>query len=74
MESKLGDLEGIARTTGKAIEKEESKTSTASTSKPDPAPVEDVPDPDEDDLDDLDGLLSPQFHNITLLMQEIQIC
>lgn len=54
MESKPGDLEGLAKTTGKAMEKEESKPTT-SAPKQDPAPVEDVPDPDEDDLDDLDG-------------------
>lgn len=55
MESKPGDLEGLAETTGRAIEKEEHQN-TAVTSKPDPA-VEDTgaPDPDEDDLDDLDG-------------------
>ena len=57
MESKPGDLEGLAQTTGKAIEKEASHT-TASTSTANLAPVEDVPDPDEDDLDDLDGLTS----------------
>jgi peroxin-19 len=62
METKPGDLDGVAQTTGKAIEKEESKPTTASTSKPDPAPaVEDVPDPDEDDLDDLDGLSFLRF-------------
>lgn len=54
MESKPGDLEGLAQTTGKAIEKEEPKSTTSMTLA-DPA-LEDVPDPDEDDLDDLDGL------------------
>jgi hypothetical protein len=55
MESKPGDLEALSKTTGKAIEKEQSKSTTASALKQDPAPIEDVPDPDEDDLDDLDG-------------------
>lgn len=59
MESKPGDLEGLSHSTGKAIEKEESKNTT-SIAKPNPA-VEDVPDPDEDDLDDLDGLQVLQF-------------
>ena len=62
MESKPGDLEGLAEVSGKAIEKE---TTAAPVSK-DPAPAEvpkptnavsteEVPDPEEDDLDDLDG-------------------
>ncbi|KAG0652118.1 Peroxisomal farnesylated [Hyphodiscus hymeniophilus] len=55
MESKPGDLEGLAQSAGKAIEKDASTTIT-SASKPDPI-VEDVPDPDEDDLDDLDDML-----------------
>lgn len=57
MESKPGDLEGLAQTTGKAIDKETKAESTPSKPK-DPAPTAtaDVPDPDEDDLDDLDGL------------------
>jgi hypothetical protein len=55
MESKPGNLESLANTTGKTIKKEAAETTT-STSKPDPAPVDSVPDPDEDDLDDLDGL------------------
>jgi len=56
MEQKPGDLEGLAKTTGKAIEKE-----AEAVPKPeDPARTEDVPDPDEDDLDDLDG----KFHRI----------
>ena len=55
MESKAGTLEGLANTTGKAIQKEGSEITT-STSKPAPPPVDSVPDPDEDDLDDLDGL------------------
>ncbi|CZT08705.1 hypothetical protein WAI453_006153 [Rhynchosporium graminicola] len=67
METKPGDLEGLAETTSKAIQKD-SEVSTSSASK-DPAPVssapiqqdvattENVPDPDEDDLDDLDDML-----------------
>jgi peroxin-19 len=58
MEQKPGDLEGLAKATGKAIEKE-----TQAVPKPkDLAPTEDVPDPDEDDLDDLDG----KFHKYLL--------
>jgi peroxin-19 len=46
-------LEGLARTSTKAIE-----TETTATSKPkDPAPVDGAPDPEEDDLDDLDDML-----------------
>ena len=56
MESKPGDLAGLAHTTMKAIETAETQT-TASATKSDPTPSEDIPDPDEDDLDDLDGLL-----------------
>lgn len=52
MESKPGDLEGLAESSGKAIKKE--TTVSAQESKA-PACTEDVPDPDEDDLDDLDG-------------------
>lgn len=68
MESKPGDLEGLAATTGKALEKE----SEAASKPRDPAPpvevkalvaTEDVPDPDEDDLDDLDGKLH-QIHPV----------
>jgi hypothetical protein len=60
MESKPGDVEGLAQNTTNAIEKEELQA--AKFLKPDPAPQEDAPDPDEDDLDDLDGLqpLHPQ--------------
>lgn len=57
METKPEDLEGLATTSGNAVEAEAKET--IPTSKPkDPAPpaTEDVPDPDEDDLDDLDGL------------------
>ena len=62
METKEGNLESLAQTTGKITEKEEPKSLGASASIPQPAPaVEDVPDPDEDDLDDLDGL---PFHSL----------
>jgi len=67
METKPGDLEGLAKPTGKATE-EEAKPIKPSEEAPeeevpkpkaeDPAlAVEDVPDPDEDDLDDLDDML-----------------
>lgn len=53
METKPGDLEGLAESSGKAIEKE---SQDAKASVPTPAPAAtSVPDPDEDDLDDLDG-------------------
>lgn len=61
MESKPGDLEGVARTSEKVLGKEAEPTVNIPQ---DPAPnevfkasepTEDVPDPDEDDLDDLDG-------------------
>jgi hypothetical protein len=60
METTTADLEALAATTRKAIEKE----SDEATKPKDPASdaeakvavaTEDVPDPDEDDLDDLDG-------------------
>jgi len=60
METMPGDLEGLAVTTAKAIDKE----SDESVKPKDPAShagakvavaTENVPDPDEDDLDDLDG-------------------
>jgi peroxin-19 len=60
MEAKPGNLEGLAKSSGEAVENEAEVTSTPK----DPAPkqestapitTEDVPDPDEDDLDDLDG-------------------
>ncbi|KAE9377727.1 Pex19-domain-containing protein [Stipitochalara longipes BDJ] len=64
MESKPGDLEGLAETSGKAIEKETTAVPTpkdpasAALPKPNnPVPTEEVPDPDEDDLDDLDDML-----------------
>ncbi|KAH6674630.1 Pex19 protein family-domain-containing protein [Halenospora varia] len=68
METKPGDLAGLAETSASTLKTEaekESSTVTASTSKPaDPAPeatvsapIESVPDPDEDDLDDLDDML-----------------
>jgi peroxin-19 len=60
METKPGDLEGLAKSPGKAAEKEAEVTSTpkdpASKGESEaPIPIGDVPDPDEDDLDDLDG-------------------
>ena len=66
MEKKLGDLEGLAEGSGKAMEKDSASIPTpkdpvsAEVPKPkDPVLAEDVPDPDEDDLDDLDGQFSP---------------
>jgi len=67
MEKQADDLEGLAKTSGKAIEKQsdvaskpKDPASTAETYKPaEQTATEDVPDPDEDDLDDLDGKL---FH------------
>jgi peroxin-19 len=60
METKPGDLEGLAKSSGKAVETEAEATSTPKDPAPKqeptaPIPTEDVPDPDEDDLDDLDG-------------------
>lgn len=66
METKPGDLEGLAETSSKAIQKEAEAESKPVSKDPAPAeaaaPVqqnvasaEEVPDPDEDDLDDLDG-------------------
>lgn len=63
METKAGDLEGLAETSSKAIQKEEETApvskdpapTTAAPTQKDVAPTEEVPDPDEDDLDDLDG-------------------
>jgi predicted flap endonuclease-1-like 5' DNA nuclease len=61
METKAGDLEGLAQTGGKAMEQESKETAAPPTSAPKdpapPAPVE-FPDPEEDDLEDLDGLYS----------------
>jgi peroxin-19 len=72
METRPGDLEGLATASGKAVEKE-----AESTTKPkDPAskeetkapiPTEDVPDPDEDDLDDLDGQFSTTYQRAVLI-------
>jgi len=53
MENKPGDLEGLASTSGKAVEREIDATPTPKASAP--AAATEVPDPDEDDLDDLDG-------------------
>jgi peroxin-19 len=60
MEATPGDLEGLAATTGKAIEKESDeavkpKDPTSYAGAKVAVATEDVPDPDEDDLDDLDG-------------------
>ena len=72
MENKPGDLESLAASTGKEIEKE----ATPAPKSTDPAPKdeipreemptpkqeiapEEVPDPEEDDLDDLDGSYYP---------------
>lgn len=75
MDTKSGDLEGLAQATEKGIVKEDSESTIEALSKPNPASVvEDVPDPDEDDLDDLDGLLLLRFPNIVLLTSELQIC
>ncbi|KAH6722356.1 Pex19 protein family-domain-containing protein [Leptodontidium sp. MPI-SDFR-AT-0119] len=68
METKPGDLEGLAETSSKAIQKEAEAESKPVSKDPAPAeaaaPVqqnvasaEEVPDPDEDDLDDLDDML-----------------
>lgn len=58
MESKPGDPEGIAATTGKAVETGVEETNPTSKPKdPAPATTDEVPDPDEDDLDDLDDML-----------------
>lgn len=57
METKPGDLEGLAQTTAKAMEpekKEDNTTPKANDPAP-PAAAEAAPDPEEDDLDDLDG-------------------
>ncbi|PQE27566.1 hypothetical protein CJF30_00007932 [Rutstroemia sp. NJR-2017a BBW] len=58
MESKPGDLEGLAESSTKALA---SEASAASAPKPAEGGAtmedEDVPDPDEDDLDDLDDML-----------------
>ncbi len=55
METKAGNLEGLAESSSRILESE--ATSKESKSK-DESKVEeeDVPDPDEDDLDDLDGI------------------
>lgn len=69
METKAGDLAGLAETSVKTIQKEtealptpKDPAPTQAASKVEDAPnaqdvaaTEDVPDPDEDDLDDLDG-------------------
>lgn len=63
METKPGDLEGLAQTSVSALEADKKAADTKTEQKEDTAPkatdpspqVADVPDPDEDDLDDLDG-------------------
>ncbi|KUJ12139.1 Pex19-domain-containing protein [Mollisia scopiformis] len=60
MEKKADDLEGLAETSGKIMEKEKetaSKPTAEAAKSEDVAPTEDIPDPDEDDLDDLDDML-----------------
>ncbi|KAG4414889.1 hypothetical protein IFR04_011965 [Cadophora malorum] len=65
METKPGDLEGLAEVSSKAIQKEEEPapvskdpaSTTAAPTRKDVASSEEVPDPDEDDLDDLDDML-----------------
>jgi peroxin-19 len=64
MEKKTGDLEGLAETSEKILEREAETTSkpTPEAAKSDDIiPAEDIPDPDEDDLDDLDGNLQVIF-------------
>jgi len=53
MESKPGDLEGLAESRVKTLQKE--STPAVSVTASDLQDEENVPDPDEDDLDDLDG-------------------
>lgn len=63
METKSGDLDSVAASTGKGIETEAPPLFKSIDYGPQdevPAPekavaAEEVPDPDEDDLDDLDG-------------------
>ncbi|PVH84392.1 Pex19-domain-containing protein [Cadophora sp. DSE1049] len=67
METKPGDLEGLAKTSSDAIQKEAEAVPSAAPKDPAPTKVaptqkdvastEEVPDPDEDDLDDLDDML-----------------
>lgn len=53
METKPGDLEGLAAASGKAIQNASKSLNEEATSSHDA-----FPDPDEDDLDDLDGWTS----------------
>jgi len=55
MESKPGDLEGLAESGVKILQKEAAPA--ASVTATEPQDEENVPDPDEDDLDDLDDML-----------------
>jgi len=57
METKPGDLEGLAESSVKALKKD-SETAKATVPTPS-ASTTSVPDPDEDDLDDLDGKVNP---------------
>ena len=61
METKPGDLGGLAQTVAKEMEPEKKEKDTSKVSDPAP-PVADAPDPDEDDLDDLDGTLHCPTH------------
>lgn len=54
MESKPGDLAGLAESSTKVLVGESSTVSETQAADA-AAAWEDVPDPDEDDLDDLDG-------------------
>ncbi|KIM95157.1 hypothetical protein OIDMADRAFT_45142 [Oidiodendron maius Zn] len=56
METKPGDLGGLAQTVAKEMGPEKKEKDTSKVSDPAP-PVADAPDPDEDDLDDLDDML-----------------
>lgn len=56
MESKPGDLAGLAESSAKALINE-SNTVSETQAADAAAGWEDVPDPDDDDLDDLDGTI-----------------
>lgn len=62
METKAGDLEGLAKTSAEVL-KSEGRSSTTQASHV--LQVEDAPDPDEDDLDDLDGRHCPACPNFS---------
>lgn len=65
MEKKLGDLEGLAESSGKALERE---TANEAPKNPAPEVSTEVPDPDEDDLDDLDG---QYIHNTFIIHRNV---